>query len=353
MAPLKLLKSDFLIKIFFILLLIGGMVFIFVACPGKPYPSAVQTNTVSIAEIAEAVASGIVTTTSASLNMAKYAPPKQDKSFVQALSNFLEPQAYAGVSAGLCATFQQNTLGIISPGSTCVSNADNSVTLAWGPCNNASPFGTWSGGETLRGTTSVPNLVACGGFPAFAVNDTLQRVFFIPTSRIANASLNAVPVTVLVDTSGNFSSNPPTSGYYYPINIVGENMVFKGGGVINAYVNGIHLVGDVSGYITWDYTVSSQDPTNPATAPSPLVITAGSLSGNLFVQDNLNKAVVKVNFGAVTYTNSQCGVPSGGGPVLTNTLVGTHIVETLTAFNAINCGAATLNGAPIQLVHAF
>lgn len=368
-------------------------------CPGSLAHTPPATNVITNSEVAEAIASGVVTTTWSSGAEARYVPktPKE-KALEQIVEDFysLIPKAEAASSAGLCVSLQSGYNGVFAPNSTC-GYGTNPVsglyfeTLTWAPCNGAAPLGTWSGGVTLALTASalpVPGTpMVCNGFPAFQSGDVLWRNFFVPSARINNFTLNPAdgvtpynpvtgidlvppwssgPVTVMVDTWGASqipagsapyplpATVPPPqfrSGWYFAVPDVGELITYGAAGATSIIVYGVHLKGSVAGYVTWDFTVSSNISGNPTATLN--FDGVNTLTGNLYVQDNIKQNVTKTTFNAVTYTGGAtgCGVPTGGN-VVTHTIVGSYTDPEQINFSG-SCGVATINGTQTFLFHSF
>ena len=362
-------------------ILIGIVIFL-VACPGKLTPSRPFTDSPAITEIAEAVISGAVQSTSPTNLQARYIPKTpRAQNIAKLVSDALRllPKAQAAYSQGQCPTYQQGWFSAV-PNTACSVGAttigQQLLNISWGPCNMAQPYGTWSGGEVYiltqsPGETSFANSVNCTGI-AFQSGDVVLRYFYSPTARIPNfgsvENEEANYPTVLVDTVASTSSTLPAANTGYgnpvvlPVNSQGEYVNFNGPVQRTIDIYGIHVVGSVGGYITWNYSLTTfQAGTTGAAYNSPGSIQPNALSvdatntlqsGTVYVSDNLNQRVVKtVVQGPVQY-NGSCGVPVGTGGFQSTLVSGAAFsTETLTGFTA--CGTSTLNGSTYFLSHSF
>jgi hypothetical protein len=399
-----------LLLIFTALLLAG--------CPGKLAPTPAQTDTPALSEIAEAIASGVVQATYTQGYEARGNPEKKNSYVAKLIESNLRliPNAEAALAGGPCPSFQDASGVLLVPTATpntacgpiapipANPNGAFVLSLGWGPCYIGQPYGTWSGGQNL--TLMPPSLTAMScGPPAtsFANGDVVHRWFNSPTSRIFNlynpngtitdipgVPITYFPVTVLVDTYAatqqygatplalqyttvplpsvtvlaNVLPNYAFTGYLTKFPTSGETVIFTNGtGAASITVDGIHLAGEKSGYVVWDYTVSTADPTGISAAVPIATDGAGNITaGVLYIQDNRNFLTVKSTLTNLTF-NGGCGVPTGGAGGVTTILVNqggtaTYANESLTAFQP-SCGpnGATLtqgsSSGPTNLIYAF
>lgn len=340
-----------------------------IACPGKLAPTTPPTDSTTVVEIAEAIASGAVTTTNANTSEARHKViqvPKEEL-IAHLFKNFFTvvPQADAAASQGTCPNYQQ-TIPSPAPNAGCSVGTDGSglnyMALTLGPCNFNNPYATWSGGQTLKLNANSTTVLTCGVFPTFVNTDIVQRYFYTPTSRINNfpplaPAPSPTPITILIDTLASNQPGAPWSGFAYQVPLIGESISYQPGPPARQItVYGIHLAGDIGGYIVWDYTVSSTSPSGVITAPLVVDGSNNITGGVLYIQDNKNQIVTQTVFTGSTGYTPGCGVPTSMalGTITTSAMPGySFATQILTNFSAVTCGQATINGQTVFLQQSF